>query len=160
MYICYILFSTSSGRYYVGSTQDLANRFTEHNSGENQSTRPGAPWEVVWTDEFISRHDAIVRERQIKSRGIRRYLEGLSKPQPGERVAPEAPRSGVRRGANGAPSLVLTFVRTGIPPPRDILTRDPLMHRSSGSPPVIRLRVLLSPLGRSFIGTKELLLSK
>ncbi|PIS27890.1 MAG: excinuclease ABC subunit C, partial [Candidatus Marinimicrobia bacterium CG08_land_8_20_14_0_20_45_22] len=30
--------------YYIGQTQDLANRLNEHNSGESKSTRAGIPY--------------------------------------------------------------------------------------------------------------------
>ena len=83
MFTCYILFSRRTSRYYVGSTQDMANRLQEHNSGEGHATRSGAPWVIVWKEEFLTRREALVRERQIKARGIRRFLEDQRKKEPG-----------------------------------------------------------------------------
>jgi putative endonuclease len=83
MYTCYILQSKSSERYYVGSTEDLINRLREHNAGEGKSTRSGVPWEIVWTEEFATRAEAVRRERQVKARGIRRFLDDQNLAQPG-----------------------------------------------------------------------------
>jgi putative endonuclease len=82
MYTCYILRSKSSERYYVGSTEDLINRLREHNAGEGKSTRAGVPWEIIWTEEFATRAEAVRRERQVKARGIRRFLDDQNLAQP------------------------------------------------------------------------------
>ena len=83
MFISYVLFSRSAERYYIGSTHDLENRLREHNAGECHSTRGGVPWNVVWAEEFDTRSGAVGRERQIKARGARRFLEGLHKGESG-----------------------------------------------------------------------------
>jgi len=74
MFEVYIIRSLKTHRYYVGSTQDVHNRLREHNSGECTSTRTGIPWELVWTETLDTRSSAVRRERQIKSRGIGRFL--------------------------------------------------------------------------------------
>ena len=66
MYFLYVLQSTTTGRFYIGSTGDLANRLAEHNAGENPSTRRERPWIVVHTEAFASRSLAVRREREIK----------------------------------------------------------------------------------------------
>jgi putative endonuclease len=79
MYTVYIIRSSSHKRYYVGSTHDLPNRLREHNNGESASTRFGVPWELVHSEEFPTRADAVRRERMIKARGIERYLTDINK---------------------------------------------------------------------------------
>jgi putative endonuclease len=79
MYDVYILQSKTSHRYYAGSTQDLTNRFDEHNRGESRSTRSGIPWVVVQVEHFETRAEAMAQEKRIKSRGIARYLAGVDK---------------------------------------------------------------------------------
>ncbi|MDH3252702.1 MAG: GIY-YIG nuclease family protein [Ignavibacteria bacterium] len=74
MYTVYILRSVKTGRYYCGSTQDMGNRLREHNAGENVSTRHGVPRECLHTEEFDDRKEAVTREKEIKSRGMARYL--------------------------------------------------------------------------------------
>ena len=77
MYCTYILWSEVTGRYYTGSTEDLDNRFIEHNQGEMSSTRSGIPWKIIHVEYFTTRALAMRKEEQIKSRGAKRYLEDL-----------------------------------------------------------------------------------
>lgn len=79
MFFVYVLWSDSIQRYYVGSTVDVSNRLREHNAGESASTQRGFPWEIVYVEELPTRGGALRKENQIKSRGIRRYLESLGK---------------------------------------------------------------------------------
>ena len=83
MYCAYILRSVNTGRYYTGSTDNIENRVTEHNNGEAPSTRSGIPWKVVYVEYFSTRAQAMRRERQIKSRGAKRYLEDLESKKDG-----------------------------------------------------------------------------
>jgi putative endonuclease len=77
MFYVYILRSQSLQKYYVGSTQEVSNRLREHNHGESRSTRPGVPWELVRTEEFQTRAEAVRQENRIKARGIGRYLSDV-----------------------------------------------------------------------------------
>lgn len=83
MFHVYTLRSATTRRYYVGHTQHLGNRLAEHNSGEGKSTRAGVPWDVVWTNEVVTRRGAMALEKQIKSRGITRYLSDAEIALPG-----------------------------------------------------------------------------
>ena len=78
-YYVYILHSQSSGRYYCGQTSDLKRRLRQHNDPNYKLTkttkRISGPWELVWYEEHKSRSCAMKRERQIKKRGIKRFLE-------------------------------------------------------------------------------------
>ncbi|MBI4032770.1 GIY-YIG nuclease family protein [Candidatus Berkelbacteria bacterium] len=65
-YIVYVLRHTS-GRHYVGSTNDLVRRLSEHNRGQTQSTRREGKWEIVHTEHFQTSKGAKRREREIKS---------------------------------------------------------------------------------------------
>jgi putative endonuclease len=81
-YFTYILQSQSTGRYYCGSTNDLERRLRQHNDPQyrlNKTTKnfPG-PWRAVLSEEFETRSQAMTREKQIKNRGIRRYLADIA----------------------------------------------------------------------------------
>jgi len=76
-YFVYILESQSSGRYYVGSTANIAARLQRHNQGRSKYTKAGIPWKVVYAEEFGTRSEAVRREQQIKRRKSRDYIEGL-----------------------------------------------------------------------------------
>ena len=73
-YTTYILYSTTKNKYYVGHTNNITRRLTEHNSGQNKSTKLGSPWELVYTKEFDSKSDAYQSEIKIKNRGASRFL--------------------------------------------------------------------------------------
>ena len=79
MFRIYIIFSQSLQRYYVGSTDNVEKRLQEHNSGKSKSTRAGVPWNLVHTEWFPTRSEAVLRERKIKARGIGRYLSDIEK---------------------------------------------------------------------------------
>jgi putative endonuclease len=67
MGILYILQSKSSGKFYIGSTQDLDRRSSEHARGHTLSTRGRGPWKLVYTESFETLLEAHRRELQIKA---------------------------------------------------------------------------------------------
>jgi putative endonuclease len=79
MFFVYILQSSINLKYYVGSTKEVTNRIEEHNTGECKSTRKGIPWRLVRAEEYLTRAEAVRKEKKIKARGIGRYLEDLVK---------------------------------------------------------------------------------
>ena len=70
-------FFNLNGRYYVGQTDDLDGRVGKHDRGEVMSTRPFRPWKLVYTEVFKKRAEAVRREREIKSRKKRAYIDRL-----------------------------------------------------------------------------------
>jgi putative endonuclease len=76
-YHLYILYSKSLDKYYVGHTNNLTRRLSEHNSGQTKSTRSGKPWILVYTDEFNSNLEANKEEIKIKKMKSRKYIESL-----------------------------------------------------------------------------------
>ncbi|MBI3405342.1 MAG: GIY-YIG nuclease family protein [Acidobacteria bacterium] len=76
-YFVYILQSESSGRYYVGQTKDLEERFKYHNSNYSKALRNRGPWKLVYFEEFETRAEAVRRERYIKRQKDRAYIEHL-----------------------------------------------------------------------------------
>ena len=67
MFIVYILKSQKVNRYYTGVTQDINQRLERHNQGRNFSTKPYRPWQMIYTERYSSRSEALKREKQIKS---------------------------------------------------------------------------------------------
>ena len=68
MFIVYILYSISSRKIYFGFTSNLIERFNSHNE---LATKGWAikfrPWQIIHTEIFESKFQAIARERQLKS---------------------------------------------------------------------------------------------
>ena len=77
MFYVYILQSLKTGSYHVGQTDDLGGRVHKHNKGEVLSTKRLKPWTLVYYEKHETRSDAVVREREIKSRKKRKYIESL-----------------------------------------------------------------------------------
>ena len=66
-FCCYILESETSGRLYIGQTNDLNDRVRRHNAGMNISTRNRGPWKLLFAKQFISRAEAVSCEKKLKS---------------------------------------------------------------------------------------------
>ena len=67
MFYLYILRSMRTGGLYVGHTQDLAQRFAEHQAGcGGQFTRGRGPWELAYREMHPDRASAVRRERFLK----------------------------------------------------------------------------------------------
>ncbi|MCY1633173.1 GIY-YIG nuclease family protein [Marinifilum sp. D737] len=76
-YFVYILKSKKTERYYIGYTSDIVCRLEKHNAGATTSTRSGRPWELLYYEEFQEKKLAILREREIKKKKSRVYIEAL-----------------------------------------------------------------------------------
>ena len=74
MFTVYILFSSSIDKYYVGYTNDLERRLTEHNRKKGKYTDGGIPWRLVHQEEYESKIEAMNREKFIKSQKSRQYI--------------------------------------------------------------------------------------
>jgi len=75
MFYVYILCSERTGRYYIGSTNDVQSRVDQHNAGASKSTKSYRPWRLVHQEEYDSLPEARKRESLIKSWKNRSYLE-------------------------------------------------------------------------------------
>ena len=77
MYYFYILRGTKKDKIYIGSTSDIKRRLNEHNRGHTKSTRRFMPWCIVYLEKYLTRAEAIKRERQIKKWKNRKRIERL-----------------------------------------------------------------------------------
>ena len=68
MYFVYLLKSKKSKILYLGYTNDLRKRFTEHNQGLVKSTKPYIPWQIVYYEAYLSKEEAVHREHNLKLR--------------------------------------------------------------------------------------------
>ncbi len=65
MWYVYVLESQKTVRWYTGSTKDLRKRILRHNRMENQSTKHGTPWDMIYHEASLNRNNARVRERHL-----------------------------------------------------------------------------------------------
>lgn len=78
MYFVYILFSSKTEKYYIGSKDNLDSRLKHHNAGSTPSTKAGAPlWEIKYLESLPDRTTALKRELEIKNKKSKRYIEWL-----------------------------------------------------------------------------------
>ncbi|MFH0852085.1 MAG: GIY-YIG nuclease family protein, partial [bacterium] len=50
----------------IGSTNDLKRRFSQHNNGDEQSTKYRAPFVLAYYEAYASEKDARIRESGLK----------------------------------------------------------------------------------------------
>ena len=67
MYSCYVLESITSGRLYIGLTNDVSDRLRRHNEGINLSTRNRWPWIMIFQKDFNTRTEAVALEKKLKA---------------------------------------------------------------------------------------------
>ena len=77
MIFVYIIYSKQVDRYYVGQTDNLAERLLSHNSQKSPYTKIANDWRAVYTEEYSTRTDARKRELEIKRKKSRKYIEWL-----------------------------------------------------------------------------------
>jgi putative endonuclease len=77
MFYCYIIYSKSADKFYVGYTADLTGRLKKHNAMHRGFTGKFNDWEFVFIEKFESKIQAALRERQIKSWKSRRLIIAL-----------------------------------------------------------------------------------
>lgn len=66
MYYTYILISESTGKLYIGQTNNLKDRINRHNSGQSEYTKNRGPWKPVFATTFKTRSEAILLESKLK----------------------------------------------------------------------------------------------
>ena len=75
MFYTYVLYSDEKTRhFYIGSTNDLKRRFTEHNDGKSDYTS-GSVWKLAYYEAYTTLKAAREREDLLKHDGrSRRFL--------------------------------------------------------------------------------------
>ena len=74
MFYVYII-ENENKDLYIGSTNNLERRISEHNSGVSLSTK-NSQWEPVYYEAYKSEKDARNREHQLKHHGqAKRWLK-------------------------------------------------------------------------------------
>ncbi|MDR9374118.1 MAG: GIY-YIG nuclease family protein [Schleiferiaceae bacterium] len=74
------LYSERTDQHHIGSTVDLDHRVYHHNHRATPSTKAGSPWRVVHAESLADLKTARARERAIKRKKSRRYIEWLTSP--------------------------------------------------------------------------------
>ncbi|WP_420832384.1 GIY-YIG nuclease family protein [Paraflavitalea pollutisoli] len=73
----YVLQSLKDFSFYIGQCDDLDCRMSKHTDGLSQYTSGKGPWRLRYFECFKSRSEAILREKAIKKKKSRKYIEWL-----------------------------------------------------------------------------------
>ena len=75
MFTVYVIHSPTYDKIYIGYTSDLRNRLISHNElGDKGWTIKYRPWELLHTEDFSTKSEALKREKQLKSSRGRHFI--------------------------------------------------------------------------------------
>jgi putative endonuclease len=75
MFYAYVIQSEKDASFYKGHCEDLEIRLKQHNSGLTTSIKGKIPFRLVYQETFLTREEAIKREKYFKSAAGRRFLK-------------------------------------------------------------------------------------
>jgi putative endonuclease len=79
MFTVYILLSKKDNKRYIGFTDNIERRLSEHNSGSVKSTRHRKPFELIYYEQFENKYDAMMKEKFFKTHSGRSFLDSIGK---------------------------------------------------------------------------------
>ena len=83
-FFIYVLRSRKDGSFYIGQTNNIEKRLERHNIGLVKTTKNRTPFDLVYTESYNTRREAMLRERYLKSIGgvkeKKAIIERLSQP--------------------------------------------------------------------------------
>ena len=74
----YIIQSEKDGSFYKGFSENPVIRLCQHNAGETASTMHLRPWKLVYVEEFLSKSQALIREKNLKKATRERIIALLA----------------------------------------------------------------------------------
>lgn len=74
MFYVYVLYSREADKFYIGYSADLKRRMREHTSGTSLSGRTIKNLRLVYYEACLSKKDAQLQEKQLKTGFGRQYL--------------------------------------------------------------------------------------
>lgn len=79
MYFVYSIYNRKHDKIYVGQTVNLEKRISEHNDYGNKTHKFtksfDGGWILIYKEGVVSRSDALVREKQLKSYRGRQFIK-------------------------------------------------------------------------------------
>ena len=77
MYKVYALKSRLRNYIYVGLTSNLEERIRRHNDGHERTTKAYRPFELIYSEEHLTREEARKREKYFKSGVGKEFLKKI-----------------------------------------------------------------------------------
>ena len=75
MFYVYVLRSETDFGFYIGFSNNLRLRLRQHKDRQSFATSHRGPWKLIYYEAYLSRDDALGRERYLKSGAGRRFLK-------------------------------------------------------------------------------------
>ena len=73
----YAMVSLKCNRIYVGMSQDVPRRLTQHNQGQVRSTKPYTPWRLFFSEPVGDSGQARTKEKYYKTASGKRKLRAI-----------------------------------------------------------------------------------
>ena len=78
MFFVYVLYSPSADKFYVDYTSNLESRLFSHNVlGTKDWTKRYRPWNLVYTESYLSKSSALKREKELKTGVGREFIRKM-----------------------------------------------------------------------------------
>ena len=79
VYKVYVIYNEKVQKFYIGQTKDLCERLRMHNEKilKSYTSRFEGTWKVIHVENFPSRRDALIREKQLKSYQGRQFIKTI-----------------------------------------------------------------------------------
>jgi len=75
MFTVYVLYSEKYDKIYIGYTSNIEQRLLSHNKlFQKGYTVKYRPWKIVYTEKFITKKEALQREKELKSSCGRNFI--------------------------------------------------------------------------------------
>lgn len=78
MFSVYAIFNPENHRIYIGQTENLEERLVLHNNKRfknSYTAKFNGEWKLIYQESFLSRKEALIREKQLKSYRGREFLK-------------------------------------------------------------------------------------
>lgn len=75
----YVLLSLKDNKLYIGSSSNLKERLTAHFHGDSKSTSFRRPFKLIFCEYFVSKKDALRREKYFKTTAGKKSLKLITR---------------------------------------------------------------------------------
>ncbi len=74
MFKVYILYSPSIDKFYIGHTNNMQARLEKHLQGTTRFTSQVKDWQLVYSEDYKTKSEAMKRENYIKKMKSRKFI--------------------------------------------------------------------------------------
>ena len=74
MYYVYILESSRTQFWYIGSSAEVSSRYLDHQTNRSKYTRFKGPWKLIFVRTFTDKTEALRFERYLKKLRNKEYI--------------------------------------------------------------------------------------